>query len=71
MGEWQKPDLEFLRSWVQAPGFKPLLRLSPLGIYGPLGYAGNAVNWKQLAKGTDSLEQHFRTSSGTLEFNGR
>ena len=66
MGEWQKPDLEFLRSWVQA-----LLSLSPLGIYGPLGYAGNAVNWKQLAKGTDSLEWHFRTSSGTLGFNGR
>ena len=65
MVEGQKPGLIFLRSWVQG-----LLPLPPLGIYGPLGYAGNAVNWKQLAKGTDSLEWHFRTSSGTLGFNG-
>ena len=57
MGEWQKPGLLFLRSWVQA-----LLSLSPLGIYGPLGYAGNAVNLATTSNRTDSLEWHFRTS---------
>ena len=57
MVEGQKPGLIFLRSWVQG-----LLPLPPLGIYGPLGYAGNAVNLATTSNRTDSLEWHFRTS---------
>jgi hypothetical protein len=60
--EGQKPGLIFLRSWVQG-----LLPLPPLGIYGPLGYAGNAVKnlpWSDTlattSNRTDSLEWYFR-----------